>query len=722
MNNFLAKFSLYLILSATLFIQNSAQEKEKKPIEVLDEKLKKLSDVSTQLNIDYLLQVVDPDQGLWIVPKIGKSVVWEKTGVFKDVKVPITKVVGHKEVWRWVSQPTDEDPYRKVYKKVKKAIYKVVGHKTVKREISKPTDKNSSMSQANKRYIEGMNSMVAYALLEAGIILEADPTITKYFDFIGEIIDFGYSDNTIELCLEILVLIKTDSPKYKRDIAKGLHKLLNGQLTSGKSKGLWGYYSINWKNIPMINAQIQRLETHISKIRLPKNIDKGKKLSKTDQIKLDRLNELKTGKGWLEKYQRSVTREFTVGRTWFKNRKITGMPGDNDLKRYIYWPGTLFDAREERLGSLLATQFALWTLNEANKEGYFSKEGKKIFKDLTSLRLRKNKTILHAPPTPKMSTLLNNTMVYLQKNQQKDGTWIEDEVVTKVKRHPFPEMKNHIAKFDPRNYGKKVKKIEYTPLPKLFKATTSAMHCLALIASIQGKNAIVKSRYSRVIKAGLPHYQKFITEMLAGSDLIKDTLTSYYPYNLLITLPDVHEQLGTDLMSKPDGLSKILTFAYKLENEAGNYNEDYKKYFQNRFQPHPLFPITTEDKWIKEKIFTGYWEHGEASPLLISTSIMILFTKRIRNMSIEHKRNWPNAFEEFSKLREELFQIPPTLYNQIQADAKAAKLEEEQKKIEAEVAKKKAEEEKKKAEEDKKEDGEKKAPEEKPEDEVKLPF
>jgi hypothetical protein len=649
--------------------------------------LKKLAKASSQLSVSYLLGAIDEENGLWVIPHYYRPTIWVKTGKFKDVKIAITKVVGYKDVWKWVHKPTDEDPYQRVYMKVKQEIRKIVGYKTEKREISKPGGKLQNTTICNRRYIEGMNCLSAYAVLEANADLANSPKMGQFYEYLYRVTEFGFADNTVELCLELLVMMKSNPEDQSSHIMKGLYKLLNGQISSGDASGLWGYYSVNWENLRIVLGQLPRIEEALKKINLPEGLELRKKISRVLKLKMKQHAELKSGLKWLEEHERSVTREFMMGRVWFKNRKIAGTPADPEN---WYWPGTLFDARKGRLGSLLATQVALWTIREAYQAGFLKKEGLKKFDEVLSLSLPANNAVLRMPPLPDVKRLLKNTLTAFVRSQGRDGLWKKMEVPSRVRRHPFPEMLKQQEKFNPGGNAKNVVKIKYTPFPEEARATVSALHCLALLDEIPDpKSSNVKKRHAAAIERGMAHYNKYIDELLSGAqaEALKESYVNYYPYFLLLPLPDIHSRLGTKIFKDPQGLKKLLRYACRLQNETGTFNRKYAKWFENRNRPHPLFPRLIEDKWVKEKIYTGYWEHGKVSPVLISTSLMVLFAKRLGQVKELYDSKWTTAFDEYSKLRQQLLGIEPVLYNKLKAAAEEAQKKEEEAKAAAEAEK-----------------------------------
>lgn len=633
--------TIFLCMS---FLSLSAQETA--------EKNEKLLQASEQLAIEYLINSSDLETGLWINPHIYKHMKYEKTGKMIETVVPIRELVGYEDAWAWVNRPSPADPYRKVYEKYKRAIYKTVGTKKVMVEESKPTKENSSISYCQKRYIEAMNALGAYTVLELGVESAISSKMFKYYDWHDSLKPYGLSDNTVELSLQILMIMKSKNPNHELNALNGLHKLLNGQINNGPGKGLWGYYSVNWEFDSALDKQITGLEAKIALLNIP-DLKDGKKVNPDVEKKLIIKAELDGAIQFLRLKKADISREFYQGRLWYDGRKIEKI--NEAIPTYLLWPMTEFDPREIGLGCLISTQVALYTINEAQKLGMFSDENMKMIKAKSIVQFPKSKAFIQYQPFPNLKSALLDALAYFQRAQNKNGTWVKLEEESKVV-HPFPDMLKIKNTFLDRIGKKEIKKHEFKKAPLEDSATVSAMHSLSLLALLLGKEEFQK-RYEKTIKPGLVAYNKIIDKML-NDDKIKewDPIT-LYPYEYCISIPDVQDAFGETFLANAEGKQKLFSFLLKIQNESGNFNLENHQKYNSPFQPHPFFPITIQDMWDKNNYYNGYWEHGQISVPLISTSLTLLTLKRIEQEKLKYDAKWTNAIETFTNLRFELFGI-----------------------------------------------------------------
>ena len=616
------------------------------------EKNDKLLKASGQLAIEYLINSSDKETGLWINPHIYNQVKWEKTGKMLEVDEPIREVVGYEDAWTWVDKPSPADPYRKVYEKYKRPVYKVVGTKKVKVEETKPSKENSSISYCQKRYIEAMNALGAYTVLEFGVESVINDKMLKYFEWQEGLKAFGLSDSTVELSLQILMMMKNKYPNHEAYALVGLHKLLDGQINNGPGKGLWGYYSVNWEFDSFFDKQIVGLEAKITALNIPV-IKDGAKILPEMEKKIAVKRELENGINILRLKKADISREFFQGRRWYEDRKLEVL--NQAFPTFLYWPSTEFDPREKGLGCLISTQVALYTLNEAQKSGYFSEEKMKAIKAKAIMQLPKSKAIIQSPSFPNLKNCLTDALEYFQRSQDKTGAWLKLEEECKA-THPYPDMLKMRNTFLDHNGKKDVKKHEIKKAPIEDSATVSAMHSLSLLAQLLGKVEF-KTRNEKMISSGLIVYNKVIEKMMNDSKMGVWDPILLYPYEYVISLPDVQESFGGSLLATSEGKANLISFLIKIQNETGSFSKEINPIYNSPFQPHPFFPVTIQDFWAEKDYFNGYWEHGQISLPLISTALTLLTLKKIDQSNFKYDVKWTNAIETFANLRFELFGI-----------------------------------------------------------------
>jgi len=636
--------NLLMLFICMFYMTVNAQE----TVEKRDQLLK----ASGQLGIEYLLKFSDEETGLWITPHIYNQVKWEKTGKKVEVEQPVREVVGYEDAWTWVDRPTPSDPYRKVYEKYKRPIYKTVGTKKVLVDETKPSKETSSISYCQRRYIEAMNALAAYTVLEVGADREIVGKINKYYDWQNQLKSFGLSDNTVELSLQILMMMKSGYSSYETTLMQGLHKLLNGQINNSSGKGLWGYYSVNWEFDGWLDKQIVGLETKITQLNIPA-IKDGAKVPPEVEKKLAIKSELDGGIQMLRLCKADISREFYQGRKWYENRKLEML--NQSIPTYLFWPMTEFDPREKGLGCLIATQVALYTINEAQKLGYFSDEKMKAIKAKSQIQLPKSKTIIQLPAFPKLKPVLLDALSYFQRSQEKNGKWITLEEECKV-THPFPEMLKIKNSFHNNSGKRDIKKHEYKSVSTEDAATISAMHSIALLTQLLNKNDF-NTLHEKMITSGHSEYNAIIDRMLADEKTKEWDPITLYPYVYLITLPDVHEAFGKSILSTTEGKTKVVDYIFQLQNESGNFSKEQHAKYNSPFQPHPFFPLSIQKFWEEKDYYNGYWEHGKISVPLITTTLMILTLKKLEGEKIKFDPKWVNAIEPYTNLRLELFNI-----------------------------------------------------------------
>lgn len=637
------KLLKYFLLCFSL-LNISAQE--------ISDKSEKLLQASNQLAIEFLINSSDKETGLWINPHIYNQMVWEKTGKMVEVEEPIREIVGYEDAWAWVDRPSPADPYRKVYEKYKRPIYKVTGTRKVKVEESKPTKEKSSISYCQKRYIEAMNALGAYTVLELGVESAISEKMYKYFEWQDGLRAYGLSDNTVELSLQILMMMKSKFRSNSDLALQGLHKLLEGQINNGPGKGLWGYYSVNWEFESNLDKQIAALEAKIELLNIPVLKD-GKKTTPEIDKKLEIKAELDGGIQILRLKKADISRDFYQGRKWYENRKIEMV--NQAIPTYLFWPMTEFDPREKGLGCLVSTQVALYAINEAQKLGYFSEESMKKYKSQTVIQLPKSKSVIQMPFFPNYKVALADALAYFQRSQDKNGGWVKLEEECKV-IHPYPDMLKMKNTFSGPGAKRDIKKHEIKKPPASDAATVSAMHSLSLISQILGK-AEFKTRNEKMISLGLAEYNKIIDKIMTDDKLLEWDPITLYPYEFIVTLPDIQESFGGTCIANGEGISKLTNFLIKVQNETGNFNKEHHAKYNSPFQPHPFFPITIQDMWSEKDYFNGYWEHGQISVPLISTALTLLTLKKLEQEKLKFDAKWTTAIEDFTNLRFELFGI-----------------------------------------------------------------
>lgn len=609
------------------------------------EEVGKLARASARLVADYLKQTIDEDTGLWVSQRVHKVHKTKPTGEFREVAEH--KVVGYREVWRWVRAPTDNDPYHKVYKKTKTPIYEKTG-RMVKRQKHKIIPELSREDHRFPRWIEGINALGAYALLCAGAHPESTE-LNRVLAWLENLAKLGLPDTTYELSLMMMVFLRADPDKYRDLIDRGITKLLYGQIESGPGRGQWGYYSVNWKILKTMSLQTEKLDKFKATL---KRLREGKDfaaMTAKQKVAHEKKVELDGAVSWLNRRIKEISREFGKGRFWWNTR--WEVVEDEELTKRYHWPNALYDARELRLGDLLNTESALMALAEAEKKGWFQKEKQAELKKERTFIMRRLGGGIRAPAPPDLKVVIARTAAMLKKFQQKDGSW--DLCRTTVETiTPHEEMREiKIKRKPPRNH-ERIKRHEIESADPVLIGTACAMHSYSLIGEIVGGKTL-RNKYAQPIRRGQAVYEKSLKAYLDNPDAIPAHQHAFLPYRYWLTIPSVRDNLGLKPLELGGG-NTLLKRMVQTQNADGTFGQPLAKGLRNLYMPPPTFPEEVQDLWVKEKVIHGSYFYPKTDPRFISSAMALISYARYLKTDVVGPREWPGVLEYFTNARDKL--------------------------------------------------------------------
>lgn len=372
-------FSLLLILviSATVATAQFYDERfgPAPPVTALDKAtLIAAARASLAAGVEYLLGEGEDDYGGFILEPISNAFVAghasfklvEVRYIKKMIEVPLYNYQyedGY--VLREVMGESQMDPKVLQRVKVKQLVgKKKVGSKMMERLVRDP---NGPIVREEKRPTEpvfgdiwpsgylGQNALVLLALLKCGVPPD-NQVIASLTDALDSAVqNFGIPDATWDIAWMAAALSNHPGRRYQRTRDLLLNRLLDGQLTDGPSRGMWGPLCINYKLFAGLIPQEQSLVTVISeraaKMRAnPKSKVARKRLDEAE-IELDTF----------------VMNRRLVCQQGFRFEMITDpmkMLGSGAAKS-IMVPGLPIIIYHELLADLESTSLALYAIQEA---------------------------------------------------------------------------------------------------------------------------------------------------------------------------------------------------------------------------------------------------------------------------------------------------------------------------------------------------------------------
>jgi hypothetical protein len=210
----------------------------------------------------------------------------------------------------------------------------------------------------------GQNALALYALLECGIS-EDEPLIRKMVETLDNfLMNMGLPDTTWDLAWLTCAYSRLSDRSFQKRQTDLVVKLLEGQITDGPARGLWGPVCINTTLLSSMLAYEQELSTTLSKRReLLQRAPNSEKLQ-------NMVNEADVSlAGFMENY-RAVTQQGLrfeeVTKVWdvpqhmhFEPLRLIGLP------YYFY---------NQALADIESTALALFAAREAASRGFLPDE------------------------------------------------------------------------------------------------------------------------------------------------------------------------------------------------------------------------------------------------------------------------------------------------------------------------------------------------------------
>ncbi len=324
-------------------------------------------------------------------------------------------------------------------KKVKRVRRKVVGKKQVgtQKYQVKVGDPNGDIVETHARHLDpiyegapdiwprdflGVNAMALYALLRCGISPTTDE-VRKLAEAMFDHVDwYGIPDMTWDvawLCAAYANLPEDAFPgesarkKFRKQRELLATKLLEGQVTDGPGRGLWGPVCINTK---LLSAMIAYEDTLNKEL-----VQREERLKKQPNVR-SRKEKVAEAKQAIEDF---IKEYRGVARQGLRLKQVTSSfaAAPNDWTPQLIVQGLPYDIYSQVVVDMESTSVALYAVRELNRHGFMPKK---------TIRPEALKGKSIAPPQI-VSAILARSAAAVAAAQQKDGSWHEKNVHQPIK-------------------------------------------------------------------------------------------------------------------------------------------------------------------------------------------------------------------------------------------------------------------------------------------------
>lgn len=258
----------------------------------------------------------------------------------------------------------------------------------------------------------GQNALALYALLESGIPA-SDETLNRLATTLDNYLTaYGLPDTTWDLAWLAASFSRLGSPAFSNTLERVTNKLLEGQITDGAARGLWGPVCINREVLAALMAYDSTLAAELAKCKAS--------LAKTPEaaFKQRKVEEVEGAIRDLQAFYADVAQlglRFDNVIYDYLLPPLSPMP---DMEYPVYIRGLPYYFYNQAVADLESTALALFALREAAKCGALPRETKRP-------ELAKGRFI--APPQETFAILARAAaaLAGLQKN---DGAWDEANI------------------------------------------------------------------------------------------------------------------------------------------------------------------------------------------------------------------------------------------------------------------------------------------------------
>ena len=256
-----------------------------------------------------------------------------------------------------------------------------------------------------QRVFQGQNALALYAVLKAGVS-RTEPRVTQLAENLYQFLDtFGLPDVTWETAWAAAAFIHLEGKNYERMRDSLIRKLLEGQITEGPARGMWGVICINPELLSAMMAYDQGLAKEVERRR------KNHQAKPDSMAALRRFEEIQTAHEKFSGYYKEVSqqglrfREVTKGWTVPVDLSpeplvISGLP-------YYFYSQSVADMEN--------TALVLYVLRIAADRGCLPEE-------VLRPELPDGRRLL---PAQKTSAILARAASAIAKAQARNGTWNE---------------------------------------------------------------------------------------------------------------------------------------------------------------------------------------------------------------------------------------------------------------------------------------------------------
>lgn len=548
--------------------------------------------------VQYLTHCSTNDYEGWIVPprRHSRVVGYEDVEIhYKEVEIerPVYEYEYY-EVYQRVPGETSMDPA--TLKKVKKKrIKRQTGTRKV---IEHRRDPDGPIVKIHKRPIKekggpdewrfgclGHNAMAVFAMRRAGVSAD-DEIVTVVIDNIVNFIDiFGFPDSTWDVAW-FTAAFSTIPTEECAELTRQLSsKLLDGQITEGDGRGLWGPVCINRKVLYALIAAETEAAAEYKKCKLEsEEKDTGK-----------RRVAFAHAEKRLEKVQKAV-RRYSIQGTQFDRvdylyNKVKTPEEDSvimaGLPEYIYNQAT---------ADLDSTALAVFAIRQAYEKGLLPKE--------TLRPTTEDSEVFPGMPAPdEVSAILARTANAIVRAQKMDGGWDEMNVHQAIS--DFDGMRNLPGiPADARSFAK-------LPSKDNILSDLQGYDTLINIGNVVGMGKLF-GKFRNEVLGGL-RTARSQSETLADRQDNGDVGGYVPPYDVYMYARNTYRRLGSSAGDRRDIWSRI---AYRL------------------------IMVQTDER---------LWQYSEYHPELISPSyrerIAMLAPKEYneRGTAAEHDRSKPHV-------------------------------------------------------------------------------
>lgn len=396
-----------------------------------------------------------------------------------------------------------------------------------------------------QRAFLGQNALALFALLKSGVS-ENDPVVKKMIESLDDIlIRFGPPDTTWDVAWLTCAFSHLKGQEFRQHQSDLVVKLLEGQITDGQARGLWGPICINTTLLSSMLAYEQELAKELAKrrellLRAPESKKLSAKVDEADITLRKFIAGYKTVGQQALRFE-EVTRGWTVPQDInFEPLVVVGLP-------YYFYNQAVADVE--------CTAVALLAVGEAARKGLLPEELKRP--------VTASGPIL---PPEKTSAILARAATALAALQARDGTWNEGSV-----HQP-------ITRLQPLGF-RQLKKEEILKLPseRTFASTAQACASLFDIGTAVGMDNLL-ARFRANVTAGQAAQRQMAEAYLdgAGSETNRMPIGRYLaPYDYILSLRNVERAVNGPAEEREDLKQRLAFRVLKLQDSKGCWGKGF---------------------------------------------------------------------------------------------------------------------------------------------------